>query len=100
MVSCFCNSKGYSNIYSAVAGKDVKYKYTDPDTKVVEHIPICRNYERAVQDSLLYGKIICTKSIVIINLIIRFTIIYVMKKVGYKTNQDMFMKITQAVFLA
>jgi hypothetical protein len=100
MVSCFCNAKGYTNIYNAVVGKDVKYKYTDPETGKVEHLPICRNYEKAMKDSLWYGKIICTKSIVIINIIIRITIIYVMKKVGYKTNQDMFLSITRAVFLA
>ena len=47
MISCFCNLKGYSNIYNQIVGKDVKYKYVVPETKEVKHIPICHNYVRA-----------------------------------------------------
>jgi len=96
MVSCFCNSKGYSNIF---VGKDILYKYTDPKG-VVEHLPMCKNYEEAQENSLIFGKILCTKSIVILNLVIRFVVINISKNIGYKTNQDMFKSVTEKVFIA
>ena len=100
MVACFCNLKGYTDISNVVSGKNIKYKYTDIRTNKVKNITICKDYERAMKDSLLYGKIICTKSIVVANLIIRYVIIYIIKKVGFKTNQGMYLHITRAVFHA
>ena len=99
MVACFCHSKGYSDIYNVVVGKKILYKYKEPSGKVL-HLPICSKFKEAAQDSVLYGKLICTKTIVVLNIIIRFAIIYAIKKVGYKTNADMYMSIFRSVFLA
>ena len=99
MVSCFCNAQGYTNLGTAFIDKDHHYNYTEPSGKV-NSIPTCKSYKEATRNSMVYGKLICTKSIVIINLIIRFVVIQVSEEVGYKTNQDMLLGITRVVFIA